>query len=87
MHGRDVEWLQYPIEGGELLAQRFRVAVEVHEDEALPDVHGNFRQAALVLVEVCGLVHLGRGHQIAVGRIAPAMVGAVDHPGSLIELA
>ena len=58
--------------------QRRRIGGQGHEDEALPDRAGEFRQAAAAGIEIVPLGHARRTDKPAGVVIGPMMIGADD---------
>src|SRR5690349_3161697 len=67
-------------ERAKCFAGRRRVAVDVHEDEVLPDRRIDFRQRTSRCIEILALLHQRSAFQLAVEFITPCVIGARVYP-------
>ena len=67
----------------ERLRERRGIAAQIDEDEAVPDLAAEGRQRTILMLEAFRLVHQGRGHQRAVERIGPFVVGTGNRAAAL----
>ena len=72
---------------GDLLRQRGRVKVEVHEDEAGHDLDAGREQPQRGLVETRDRAAFGHADQLAVEAIGPAVVAAADRLAAIARAA